>query len=318
MLQQTKNTYEDINPDSAHIVGADFIDDGHIITYPNNKGPLFMFMRGCSENYKEMAPLYARELGHLGQLSFEYQLDGFHSQDQINQGVIAMCEGADSRDKVFVSTSMGYMNTVHALRDVRVKSAIGKGSLRGIISLSGIESRMNLQPAMHRAVGLSSHVIDTPVIRAFWQKYRLIKARENADLVGTEEALLHYVSSALLPTGLVASQHKAIAKSKPLSYGELRGVAQMNPDLELHQITAMHDAVSSWTSSRQSMSDGFGGLPVETDIDFGRHEGSHADDLHNVEPLRAKMAHFANATHYLMSNVVRIQASGLSHLSRVA
>ena len=318
MLQQTRNTHEDIHPVSAHIVGADFIDDGHVITYPNNKGPLFMFMRGCSENYKEMAPLYVRKLGHLGELSFEYQLDGQHSQERINQGIITMCERSSSRDKVFVSTSMGHMDTLHALRDDKVREAIGEGSLIGIISLSGIESKMNLQSAMRQAVGVSSRIINMPAVRPIWQKYRLIKARESADIAGTEEALLHYTSSALMPVGLVASQHAAIANSRPFTYGELRDITQLHPDLELHQITAVHDGVASWTSSRQSMSDTFGGWPVETDIDFDRHDGSHADDLHYFGPLMDKMAHFASATHHLIDNVVRIQGPDLSRYPHAA
>ncbi len=318
MLHQIESPFKSDSQSSAHIRGADFIDDGHIITYPNNKGPVYMFMRGCSENYKKMAPLYARKLGHFGELCFEYQLDGYHSQDRINQGVVAMCERADSRDKVFVSTSMGYMNTVHSLRDRRVRAAIGKGSLLGIISLSGMESRANLQPAMRRVVGLSSRVIDWPIMRTFWQNYRLTKAEQSAIHTANDDALLHYRSSALMSPTLVASQHAAIAKSQPFAYGELSEVVRVNPNLELHQITAIHDSVVSWTSSRQSMSDTSGGLPVETDIDFERFDGSHADDLHYIELLAAKMAHFANATHHLVSNVVHVQPPNLSRQTHAA
>jgi len=259
-------------------------------SYYEDDGPSFIFLRGCGENHQAQAPLFHDKLGGYGSMHFEYQTQGRHSQEAIDQNIIDACKADGDRDRVLVCTSMGLMNGMRSLMNPRVRDAIGEQRLRAIVSRSGITSKVDLQPSMQRAAEVSSHTPSLPIIGDVWRLHRLRRAHgaiPHSKYTTDEEARLHYESSAAMPFPLVASQHQAIHQSTPWPQGSHLHIAHENPQLRLYQITAERDDVANWQATNKSLEGSFG-IPVETIVDERRPNG-HADDLEFVEPLEELM-----------------------------
>lgn len=277
-------------------------------SYYEDEGPSFLFFRGCGENLQAQAPLLHDKLGGLGSLHFEYQTQGRHSQEAIDQNVIDACKADGDRDRVLVCTSMGLMNAMHSLTNPAVRAAIGENRLQAIVSRSGITSRADLQPSMQRAAEVSSHMPPLPIIGDAWRFHRLRRAHAaiaHSDLTTDDEARQHYESSASLPFPLVASQHQAIHESAPWQPGSLGHITAENPELRLYQITAEHDGVANWRSTNKSLEEAFG-LPVETITDERRPHGNHADDIEFIEPLEELMMKLSGRHRQLGASAKRL------------
>jgi hypothetical protein len=266
-------------------------DIADVKSYYEDEGPSFIFFKGCGENYQAQAPLFHSKLGGYGSMHFEYQIQGRHSQELIDQNVINACKSDGERDRVFVCSSMGLMNAMRSLTNPAVRQAVGENRLQAVVSRSGITSAADLQPEMQRAADISSHTPKLPTIGDLWQIHRLGRAHGNlahSENTTDIEALLHHESSAYMPFPLVSSQHRAIHESIPWQAGSHQIVTDENPDLQLYQITAEHDGVADWRKTNESLERSFG-LPVETIPDGHRPRGSHADDLEFIEPLEELM-----------------------------
>jgi len=268
-----------------------------LMSYPSDKGPSFIFLRGCGENYAAQAPLHARKLAKYGSLHFEYQTQGKHNQDFIDQNIIDACKIDGDRDRVLIGTSMGLMNAMRSLTNPRVCEAIGENRLRAIISRSGMTSRVDLQPGMRRAAAISARLSRSALVGDLWRMHRLRRAsreHEFSEQSSIDEARLHHESSAYMPFQLVTSQHKAIHRSQPWDSESHRHIVEMNPDIELYKITAEYDAVVDWHHATKSLEQSFK-RPVEVIIDSRRPAGSHADDLEFPEPLAECMEAYGHA-----------------------
>lgn len=292
--------------------GADFdvVDANNVITYRNDEGPSFYFMRGCGEDYTVQAPIYAGKVGSLGTLHFPYQTEGVHSQDYIDSGIIEAASRDDGQDKVFVATSMGLMNTMRSFENPAVLEAIGEDTVVALISLSGMTSKHDLNWKMRAASHVSSRVLGIPFVESAWRQMRVDKAygRDHRSPNTTEnERLAHYLSSALMPGELLASQHEAIARSKRWRFGALGHVAVQQPRMELFQISADFDAVVNRHKSKVSTQDTLA-LPVETKTEI-RFPGSHADDPEFIELLAERMAKIRGVRHQLLVGAVNLEAS---------
>lgn len=284
--------------------GVDFIDEDNVISYMNDEGPSFVFMRGCGEDYSVQAHIFARKLRALGTLHFPYQTEGEHNQDVIDEGIIAAVGRDNGREHVFVATSMGEMNTLRSFVDYDVRKALGNERILGVISLSGMTSRVDLQPSMQWASGVSGRLL--PYIGPVWQSYRRHKASGelyHGPNSTASEVRRQYMSSASMSPDLVGSQHREIHNSKPMQKGALAGFAIENPRMELVQITAPYDGVVNWQSSRSSTEVIFE-REVKIEIDRSRHKGSHADDIGYIGPLARRMASFRGVAHHLVDGVV--------------
>ncbi len=279
-----------------------------LMSYPADDGPSFIFLRGCGENYAAQAPLHARKLARYGSLHFEYQTQGRHSQEMIDQHIIDACKIDGNRDRVLVGTSMGLMNGMKSLTNPQVREAIGENRLKAIISRSGMTSQVDLQPGMRRAAAVSAYIPKLALFNDVWRAHRLRRVDSNLrhiDEMTLEEARLHHESSAYMPFQLVSSQHRAIHKSVPWQANSHRGVVEENPDLQLYQITAEEDNVVDWRRSKVSLEQAFG-LPVETAIDYRRPSCSHADELEYIEPLARYMEHLSDTSSQLAVSAARL------------
>lgn len=266
-------------------------DIADVISYYEDDGPSFIFLRGCGEHIPAQAPILHRKLGGYGSMHFEYQTQGRHSQKIIDQNIIKACQSDGDRDRVLIGTSMGLMNGMRSLRNPAVREAVGKNRLKAIVSRSGITSRYDLQENMQDAAQGASLVPALPTIGDGWRIQRLQKAKgkiAHSPETTDAEALLHYQSSANMPYPLVASQYRAIHESEAWDEGSHFDVVVENPDMRLFQITAEYDAVANWQVTNTSLERSFG-LPVETVPDGRRSHGSHADDFEFIEPLEELM-----------------------------
>lgn len=261
-------------------------------SYFEDEGPSFIFVRGCGENYQAQAPLFHQKLGGYGSLHFEYQVQGRHSQDIVDQNVIEACKSDGDRDRVLVCSSMGLMNTMRSLTNPAVRHAIGDGRLKAIVSRSGITSREDLQPSMQRAAGVSAHLPSLSVIGAAVRMNRLHQSHQpiaHSDKITAEAALMHHESSAYMPfSSLVSSQHREIYESTRWADGSHRMIVDQNPGVKLYHITADYDHVADRHRTVASLERTFE-QQVEVVVDERRPHGSHADDLEYPEPLEEIM-----------------------------
>ena len=263
-----------------------------VISYYEDDGPSFLFFRGCGENYLAQAPLFHRKLGGYGSMHFEYQIQGRHSQELIDQNIIKVCKMDGDRDRVLIGTSMGLMNLMRSLGNPAVRAAIGKDRLQAIVSLQGITSRENLQQSMQKAAKASSSTPPLPTIGKAWELQRLSKSRggiTHSEGTTDAEAKLHNDSSAYMPFPLVSSQHRAIHRSTPWAESSHQVVVDENPRMHLYQIIPEYDSVANHESTVVSLERSFSGLSVETITDERRGHGDHANDLEFIEPLEELM-----------------------------
>ncbi len=260
-------------------------------SYFEDEGPSYIFFRGCGENHPAQAPLFHDKLGGYGSMHFEYQMQGQHSQDAIDQSIIKACKSDGDRDRVFVCSSMGLMNAMRSLTNPRVREAIGENRLQAVVSRSGITSKVDLQPKMQRAAEIAVQVPGLPIVGSLWRAHRLHQAHReiaHSSRTSQEEVLIHYESSAHMPFSLIASQYREINQSQAWAEGSHIQVAHENPDLRLFQITAEYDDVANWRSTNKSLEQAFG-MSVETITDERRPHASHSDDLEFIEPLEELM-----------------------------
>lgn len=275
-------------------------------SYYEDEGPSFIFFRGCGENYRAQAPLFHRKLGGYGSLHFDYQVEGIHSQESIDQHVIDVCKEDGDRDRIFVCASMGLMNAMRSLKNPAVRAAIGENRLQAIISRSGMTSRVDLQPGMQSAAHFSTHVPRLKIVGDLWRVHRLHQANieiPHSSMTAENEVRLHHESSAFMSPRLVMSQYQAIHDSVGWSEGSHSEIVDENPDVRLLQITAEFDGVTDWKSTNASLERSFG-LPVETVVDERRPRGSHADDLEFIEPLYEMMMKLSGR-HRTMASAAR-------------
>lgn len=311
LIETARTVHEKRQPDIADVIG-----------YHEDEGPSFVFVRGCGENYLAQAPLLHRKLGGYGSMLFEYQVQGRHSQEIIDQNIIKACKSDGDRDRVFMATSMGLMNLMNSLLNPAVRAAIGRDRLQAIVSLQGITSREDLQPDMQKAAEWAAQSPRLSSIGDVWRLQRLHAAQKNAhhgEHATDAETLIHLESSANMPPRLVFSQYETIHHSRPFADDSHQIVVDENPRMRLVQVVPEYDAVANRESTTTSLERSFTGLSVETITDEHRHHGDHANNIEYSEPLEELMMKFSgrdrsmalaarNLVHYSSGNGVAIAA----------
>jgi len=171
-----------------------------IVPYPNEQGPTCIFLPGRGQDNRAHAEALAPLLEPYGSLYFPYQCGkGYSTQTTFDQ-IEEICQTDGQRDRVVVATSMATMEAMKGFVEPRVTRALGEGSVKAFVVLSGITSKIDVQPSFAHLLSVSVHTPSLPLLDDLCHGYSALESHR------------HPQHSTMIPAESVARSRSASAR----------------------------------------------------------------------------------------------------------